>query len=164
LGQQVRPGDLIAVLDTYARRQAALREAQSQVQVAQAQLIQVQAGAKVGQIRAQAQVLARQRVELATKTQAQVAAIARLAAELKNAELENQRYQALYREGAVTASLRDSKQLTVDTARRKCLVSAKKIDTWSDRGRGMMVDGCTVSRLIYFFEPGSINNFIFQTD
>jgi HlyD family secretion protein len=119
LGQQVRSGDLIAVLDTYARRQAALREAQSQVQVAQAQLVQVQAGAKAGQIRAQAQVLARQRVELATETQAQVAAIARFAAELKNAELENQRYQALYREGAVTASMRDSKQLTVDTARQQ---------------------------------------------
>ena len=116
-GQRIRKGDVIAVLDTYKRRQAALQEAQEQVRVAQAQLRQVEAGAKSGQIRAQEQVVDRQQVELQTETTAAVSTIARLEAELRNAELENQRYQALYTEGAVSASLRDSKQLIADTVR-----------------------------------------------
>ena len=63
-GQQIRKGDVIAVLDTDARRQTALQEAQEQVKVAQAQLSKVEAGAKSGQIRAQSRVVDRQQVEL----------------------------------------------------------------------------------------------------
>jgi HlyD family secretion protein len=118
-GQQIRKGDVIAVLDTYERRQAALQEAQEQLRVAQARLEQVEAGAKSGEIRAQAQVVNRQQVELQTETLAQTATIARLKAELRNAELENRRYQTLYTEGAVSASLRDGKQLTADTVRQQ---------------------------------------------
>ena len=118
-GQQIRKGDVIAVLDTDARRQAALQEAQEQVKVAQAQLNQVEAGAKAGQIQAQSRVVDRQQVELQTETEAQEAEIARLKAELHNAELEARRYQALYAEGAVSASLRDGKQLTADTVRQQ---------------------------------------------
>jgi len=117
--QQIRKGDVIAVLDTYKRRQAALREAQEQLKVAQARLGQVKAGAKLGEIRAQAQVVDRQQVELKTETIAQKATIARLQAELRNAELEARRYQALYSEGAVSASLRDRTQLTADTVRQQ---------------------------------------------
>ena len=118
-GQQIRKGDVIAVLDTDTRRQTALQEAQEQVRVAQAQLSQVEAGAKSGQIRAQSRVVDRQQVELQTETEAQEAEIARLKAELHNAELEAKRYQALYTEGAVSASLRDGKQLTADTVRQQ---------------------------------------------
>jgi HlyD family secretion protein len=118
-GQRVRKGEVIAVLDTYARRRAALQEAQEQVRVAQAQLSQVEAGAKLGEIQAQARVVDRQQAELQTETRAQAAAVARLQAELNNAELEARRYQALYAEGAVSASLRDSKQLTADTVRQQ---------------------------------------------
>ncbi len=118
-GQQIRKGDVIAVLDTDTRRQTALQEAQEQVRVAQAQLSQVEAGAKSGQIRAQSRVVDRQQVELQTETEAQEAAIARLKAELHNAELEARRYQVLYTDGAVSASLRDGKQLTADTVRQQ---------------------------------------------
>lgn len=118
-GQRIRQGDVIAVLDTYARRQASLQEAQEQLKVAQARLEQVEAGAKSGEIRAQAQVVDRQQVELKTETIAQEATIARLEAKLRNAELEDRRYQTLYTEGAVSASLRDGKQLTADTVRQQ---------------------------------------------
>jgi HlyD family secretion protein len=118
-GQQIRKGDFIAVLDTYERRQAALQEAQEQLRVAQARLEQVEAGAKSGEIRAQERVVDRQQVELETETLAQKATLARLQAELRNAELEGRRYQTLYTEGAVSASLRDGKQLTVDTVRQQ---------------------------------------------
>jgi HlyD family secretion protein len=118
-GQQIRKGDVIAVLDTYARRLAALQEAQEQVRVSQAQLSQVEAGAKSGQIQAQARVVDRQQAELQTETRAQEAEIARLEAELNHAELEARRYQVLYTDGAVSASLRDSKQLIADTVRQQ---------------------------------------------
>lgn len=118
-GQQVRKGEIIAFLDTYVRREAAWREAQAQVAVAQSQLRQVEAGAKAGQIQAQQRVVDRLQTELQTETAAQTAAIARLEAELANAELENQRYQSLQAEGAVSASLRDSKQLTAETVRQQ---------------------------------------------
>ena len=118
-GQQIRKGEVVAVLDTYARRQAALQEAQEQLKVAQARLEQVEAGAKSGEIRAQARVVGRQQVELQTETIAQEATIARLQAELRNAELEERRYQTLYADGAVSASLRDGKQLTADTVRQQ---------------------------------------------
>jgi HlyD family secretion protein len=118
-GQQIRKGDLIAVLDTYARRQAALEEAREQVTVAEAQLRQVEAGAKLGQIRSQSQVVDRQAIELETETAAQRATVARLEAELRNAELEDRRFQSLYTTGAVSESLRDTKQLTADTVRQQ---------------------------------------------
>lgn len=118
-GQQIRRGNVIAVLETYEHRQAALREAQEQLRVAQARLEQVEAGAKSGEIRAQVQVVDRQQVELQTETAAQEATIARLQAELRNAELEDRRYQRLYAEGAVSASLRDGKQLTAETVRQQ---------------------------------------------
>jgi HlyD family secretion protein len=118
-GQQIRKGEVIAVLDTYERQQAALQEAQERLKVAQAQLEQVKAGAKLGEVQAQALVINRRQVELQTETLAQDATIARLQAELRNAELEEQRYQDLYTEGAVSASLRDSKQLTADTVRQQ---------------------------------------------
>ncbi len=115
--QRLRKGDVIAILDTYAQQQAVLREAKRQVEVAQAQLAQVKAGAKVGQIQAQERVADRLQAEEQTETATQTATIARLEAELQNAELENQRYQKLYQEGAVSASLRDGKRLTADTVR-----------------------------------------------
>jgi HlyD family secretion protein len=118
-GQQIRKGEIIAYLDNYAPRAAALREAQERVAVAEAQLRQVEAGAKSGQIVAQQRVVDRIQVELQTETAAQEAAIARLEAELRNAELEDRRYQYLQKEGAVSSSLRDSKQLTSDTVRQQ---------------------------------------------
>jgi HlyD family secretion protein len=118
-GQSLRQGEVIAVLDTYARRRASLQEAQGQMAVAQAQLRQVEAGAKVGQIQAQVQVVHRLQAELQTETAAQVATIARIEAELQNAEQENKRYQYLQGEGAVSTSLRDTQQLTADTARQR---------------------------------------------
>ncbi len=118
-GQQIRQGDVIAVLDTYPRRWATLQEAQEQVRVAWAQLRQVEAGAKSGEIKAQMRVRDRQQVELQTETAAQKATIARLEAELRNAELEDRRYQSLYTEGAVSASWRDSKQLIAETVRQQ---------------------------------------------
>ncbi|WP_287129093.1 HlyD family efflux transporter periplasmic adaptor subunit [Candidatus Cyanaurora vandensis] len=116
-GERVRQGTVIAVLDTYARRQAALKEAQQAGAVAVAGLQQVAAGAKLGQIQAQTHVVDRLQAELRTETMAQAATMGRLEAELAYAQLEDRRYQELYETGAIAASLRDNKHLLADTVR-----------------------------------------------
>lgn len=100
-GEQVRAGLVIAQLDGYALQQIAVQQAKDQIAVAEARLTQVQAGAKSGEI------------------QAQKATVAKLEAELQNARQELARYRVLYGDGAVSASLLDSKQLLVETTQKQ---------------------------------------------
>lgn len=118
VGDQVKPGQVIVILDARDRRQADLAATQEQVRVAQAKLAQVQAGAKQGEIGAQKATINRLEAERQGTLRAQAATVDRLAAELRNAQMEYQRYQSLYQEGAVSASQRDSKRLTLETARK----------------------------------------------
>ncbi|MDP5338987.1 MAG: ABC exporter membrane fusion protein [Nodularia sp. (in: cyanobacteria)] len=118
-GDWVTQGEVVAILDNYYTRLAALEKAQKQVLVAQAGVNQVKAGAKAGDISAQVATIARLEAQLRGEVSAQEATIARLEAELRNAESENRRYRQLYDEGAVSASNAESKQLRVDTVRQQ---------------------------------------------
>lgn len=118
-GDRVRQGQIVAILDSYYPRLAALEKAQKQVLVAQASLNQVKAGAKAGDISAQQATIARLQAELSGEISAQQATIARLEAELRNAESENNRYQQLYKDGAISASDSDTKRLRVETVRQQ---------------------------------------------
>lgn len=136
IGDAVEAGDPIAVLDSRDRLQDEVTQAQQQVHVAAAQLAQVQAGAKSGEIAAQAATVTQQSAELTGQRRrqretiarieaqyegdraAQTATVQRLQAEVQTANAELTRYQTLYEAGAVSASLYDSKQLTADTARQ----------------------------------------------
>ena len=154
-GRSIRQGDIIAVLDTYARRQSAVKSAQEELEVARSKLAQVEAGAKQGEIRAQQATIGRFQAERDTQTAAQQATVARVIAEtntqtaaqqatvarviaetatqidaqkaaiaesqagLDNAQLEYKRYETLYQQGVVTASIRDSKRLNAQTAQQK---------------------------------------------
>jgi HlyD family secretion protein len=109
---------VIAILDSYARLQASLVQAQKQVAVARSNLSVVKAGAKRGEITAQQSEITRLEAQRQGDIQAQEATVARLQAELQNAQAEAQRYESLYQQGAVSASLRDSKALTLATAQR----------------------------------------------
>lgn len=115
-GDRVRAGQVIAVLDSYDRLQAALEQAKRQVLITQTKLAQVKAGAKMGEINAQRATIVRAQAQLRQDVLAKNATVTRLEAEAKNAQIEFQRYQRLYQEGAVSASQRDSKQLTLDAA------------------------------------------------
>ncbi len=118
-GDRVQVGQVIAVLDNRDRLQAALQQAKEQVQIARAQLAQVKAGAKLGELQAQRAEISQLEAAQAGDISAQQAAIARLAAAVENAEVEYQRYESLYQRGAVSASERDAKQLTYTTAQRQ---------------------------------------------
>ncbi len=116
---QVKAGQILAVLDRRDRLQAVLEQTQRQVRLAQAQLAQVQAGAKRGAIQAQQAQIEQVQAQLRDDVAAKRATVERQSAEVRNAQLEAQRYQALYLDGAVSASLRDSKQLTLETAQQR---------------------------------------------
>ena len=118
-GELVTKNQTIAILDSHARASAALKQAVERVKVTQANLAQVKAGAKTGEIEAQKAAIARIEAERSNEIEAQKATVARLEAELENAEIEYQRNKKLYADGAVSASERDSKQLTFKTAQRQ---------------------------------------------
>jgi HlyD family secretion protein len=136
-GDQVKQGDVIAVLNSQRRLQATLTQAQSQVRVAQAKLGQVKSGAKSGEIDAQRSEIARLEAEKIGDYNTQTAVIARLEADLEGAintqkatgqrlraayetaTAEADRYEQLYKAGATSASLRDSKRLEAQTALRQ---------------------------------------------
>ena len=118
-GDDLIEGQIIAILNSRDRAVADFKQAEEKVRVAQANLAQVKAGAKTGEIKAQEAEIASIEAERSNDISAQKAAIARLEAELKNARVENQRYQKLYADGAISASEKDSKQLTFKTAQRK---------------------------------------------
>jgi len=118
-GDRVPAGQVVAILDSRDRLQAALEQAKEQVRVAQARMAQVTAGAKAGEINAQVATIARIENERRGEITAQAATVARLQAQLRNAQVEYQRYRALYQEGAISASARDSKRLTLETVQQQ---------------------------------------------
>lgn len=117
-GDRVKAGQTIAILDSRDRASAAVDEAEAQVRVAQAGLAQIQAGAKRGEIIAQQAAIARLEAQRQGNIDEQTATVARLQAEVQNASVENQRYGSLYQDGAISASQRDSKRLTLATAQK----------------------------------------------
>jgi HlyD family secretion protein len=80
-GSTVKAGQLIAILDSQGRLQAAVNEAKAKVNVAQASLIKVKAGAKRGEINAQKATIAKLQAEQGTGIEAQKATIAKVVTE-----------------------------------------------------------------------------------
>ncbi|MBD2596907.1 ABC exporter membrane fusion protein [Nostoc spongiaeforme FACHB-130] len=136
-GDIVKPGQIIAILDSRDRLETAVLQAEKQVRVAQARLDQVKAGAKTGEIQAQRanverlqaqsvgdfigqrEAIARIEAQWEGDRIAQAASIRKLEAELRNAQVEYERYQKLYTEGAISNSAFDSKRLIVETSKQQ---------------------------------------------
>jgi HlyD family secretion protein len=117
-GDRVEVGQVVAILDSHDRLQASYDQALQDIEVARARLAQVQAGAKAGEIASQEAEIARLQADQQARNVAQQATVERLQAEVQNAELEYQRYDSLYQEGAISASDRDSRHLTLQTSQR----------------------------------------------
>jgi HlyD family secretion protein len=118
-GDTVKSGQIIATLDSHDRRQAALKQAQQQVNIARAKLSQVKMGAKIGEVNAQRAVISEIQAQLKREIITKDAVIARQKAEVSNAELEFKRFDALKIDGAVSESIRDTKKLTLDTMKER---------------------------------------------
>jgi HlyD family secretion protein len=173
VGDRVRQGQVIAILDSRDRLLQALELAKQQVRIAQANLDKVKAGTRTGDIDAQQAEIARLKAQIPRELEGQQAAIARLEAqkrgetltqeaaiarleaqqsgdiavqeatiqrleaelegniqaqqatidrlyaELNNAQTEYWRYEQLYREGAISQSLFDTKRLAVQTGQER---------------------------------------------
>ncbi|WP_017292761.1 HlyD family efflux transporter periplasmic adaptor subunit [Geminocystis herdmanii] len=136
-GSMVKKGDIIAITSDYDTKKAELNSAQKDLEVAQANLAIIKAGAKEGEINAQkstierlnAQLTAQKEVDRAkiTRLQAQLVAekkerqatIERVQAELNNAQSELSRYQELVKEGVISQSDFETRQLTVETTKKR---------------------------------------------
>ena len=118
-GDEIGKGETIAVLDSRDRLQASLNQAKKQVRVAEANLAKVKAGAQTGEIQAQQAAIARKEAERSNDIAAQTATRSRIQAEVNNAQVEYQRYQQLYQDGGISASEKDSKYLTLATAKEQ---------------------------------------------
>jgi HlyD family secretion protein len=136
-GDRVTSGQVLAILDSRDRLQTAVLQAEKQVQVAQARLTQVRAGAKTGEIDAQQATVERLQAQLQGDQNSQQEAIARieaqwqgdriaqtatikkLEAELNNAQAEYLRYQQLYKDGAISSSAFDARRLSVETTKQQ---------------------------------------------
>ena len=136
-GDRVRVGQVLAVLDVQAKYQAAVEQAQSRVRIAEAQLAKVRAGAKQGEIQAQAAMVEQLRIErsnqiraqqskidriladLQGEVAAQQATVKRWAAEYRNAKMDSNRFKQLYNSGAISASQYESAKLKAETAKQQ---------------------------------------------
>jgi HlyD family secretion protein len=76
-GEQVKTGQLVAILDSRDRLQAGLEQAKQDVRVAEANLAKVQAGAKAGELAAQRAEIARLQAQLEGEINTQRAEITR---------------------------------------------------------------------------------------
>jgi len=85
-GDEIAREQVIAVLDSRDRLEAALNQAQEQVKVAQANLDLVKAGAKTGEIQAQEAAIARVEAERSNDILAQNATLSRIKAELNTCD------------------------------------------------------------------------------
>lgn len=110
-----KQGDIEAQKANVARLQA---EKISEIKAQQAAINRLQVE-QTTEARAQQATINRLQAERAREIEAQRATIARLEAELENARLEYQRYQNLYKAGAISTSVRDSKKLVLQTAKEQ---------------------------------------------
>lgn len=125
---RVKAGQTLAVLASRDRLQDTLLEAQQRVKVAQAQLAQIEAGAKSGEIAAQRAEISRLQAELQGELKSQIATIARWQSEVNNANADYQRYLKLYRNGAVAASEFDRRRLALETTQAQLNEAKANLD------------------------------------
>ena len=136
-GAKVKAGDVIAIMDDYDRKVAALLAARESVKVARANLSVVKAGAKIGEIEAQKAEVNRAQSEFRRKITVneasvntlgkqlqwekieQQATIQRLEAELKQAANDYRRYRILADEGAIALADLEQRGLNVATAKQR---------------------------------------------
>lgn len=100
-GVFVRAGQTLAILDGRAEHEAEVEQCEKRLLISQAELARVKAPAKSSDLSAQQSV------------------VSRLQAHQINADREYDRYLALYREGAVSASVLDGKTLAVESIKQE---------------------------------------------
>jgi HlyD family secretion protein len=117
VGDRVKAGQIIAVLDARDRLADEVVQAKVQVQIATAELTRVKAGAKPAEIEAQEAAISRLQADLRSGAAAQAATVTRWQAEVRTAESEFARFQQLHNQGVISTSTLDTKRLAAETTR-----------------------------------------------
>ena len=112
--QIVKAGTALAILNSQAARQASLQEARQEVKVAQSELNLVKSGAKKGEIGAQEYKVQSLERQLAGETLSLNAEISSVRSKQKEAKLEAERYEALFKVGGVSEIQRDRYRTRAD--------------------------------------------------
>jgi HlyD family secretion protein len=116
-GDRVKANQVIAILQGIDRREADLRDAQTDVRLRQAELTKVQQGdAKKAQLAVQKATIARLEAQRQAEIQQRKAAIAYAQATLHEAQLTYQRRQSLAELGAISRADRDEAERNLSTS------------------------------------------------
>ncbi|MBE9242054.1 biotin/lipoyl-binding protein [Synechocystis salina] len=136
-GDKVKEGQVVAVLDSYEQKAAAVVSAQESVRVAQADLAIIEAGAKRGQIAAQESQVRKAQAELEQNFAVNQAALAnlvkqlegerieqqatidRLQAEVNQAANDDRRYRSLAENGAIAMADWEQRRLNLETSNQR---------------------------------------------
>lgn len=132
VGDRVKAGQIIAVLDARDRLADEVEQAKAQVQIATAEFTRVKAGAKPAEIEAQEAAIARLQAELRSGEAAQAATVTRWQAEVRTSESELARFQQLHNQGVISASTLDTKRLTAETTRAQLQEALSNRDRLAD--------------------------------
>ncbi|MEY4824499.1 MAG: hypothetical protein RLZZ430_149 [Cyanobacteriota bacterium] len=114
--QIVKAGTPLAILNSALARKASLEEAQQEVKVAQSELALVRSGAKKGEIGAQEFKVQSLERQLAGETEALNAEVNSARSKQKEAKLEAERYESLFKAGGVSELQRDRYRTRADVA------------------------------------------------
>jgi HlyD family secretion protein len=114
--QVVKRGQPLAVLNSFGTLKAALDEANRDVEVASNQLVQVKAGAKQGEIRAQEYKIKALESRLAAEKLSQDQNVASKRSRNQEAKTEAQRFESLFRNGGASELERDRYRTRAETS------------------------------------------------
>ncbi|MEB3266561.1 MAG: HlyD family efflux transporter periplasmic adaptor subunit [Cyanobacteriota bacterium] len=113
--QWVKKGQPLAILNSYGSLKASLQEADELVALQRDKLAQVKAGAKEGEIRAQAYKVESLERELAGEKLSQDQSVASKRSKMQEARTEAQRYDMLFRNGGASELQRDRYRTRAET-------------------------------------------------
>lgn len=130
---RVQPGQIIAILQGFERRQRDLEEAQKTVEYHQALLNQMQAGdAKQAELAAQAANIARLEAQLQNEILEREAAIADAEAALRQAESTHDRNFSLANAGAISAQVLDQSRESLAQAQAQLKERQAQLSTTTE--------------------------------
>jgi HlyD family secretion protein len=128
-GDRVTSGEVVAIMDSRDRLQAKTRLEQVKAGAKQGEIaarqatvnrLQVELG---GSIKTQQATINRLEAELQGQQQSLQATVARIAAERRNAQADVQRYETLYKEGAISSQEVDRRRLSAETSTQQFIES-----------------------------------------
>jgi HlyD family secretion protein len=156
VGDRVKAGQIIAVLDASARFADEVAQAKAQLEIAQAEFARVSAGAKQSEIQAQEASILRLQADLRGSEASQSATISRWQSEVRTAEAELARFQQLYAQGAVYASVLDTKRLAAETTRAQLQEALSTRDRFANTLQAQILEASSTRDRIAEVRPVDI--------